>query len=120
MSDDTGEVVSGVTSDDRQYSWDLAMELRQAGFRQPPGPDRSLMMMCAGYLAGLAIRIHGLERENKAVVLANRMLGERDESFRQLLRVCEGYLVDVNLQYGDQYHGGLGDAIKSIREIGGI
>lgn len=34
-----------------------------------------------------------------------------------LLRVCEGLLVDVNLQHGDEYHGGLGAAINAIRQM---
>lgn len=62
-------------------------------------------------------RVAELERDNAAILIANKMLVQRDESIRDILRVCVGYLRDVRGEHGDQYHGGLGDAIDSIEKI---
>jgi hypothetical protein len=43
------------------------------------------------------------------------MTAKQLEAAYALLKICEGYLVDFNLHNGDEYQGGLGDAINSVR-----
>jgi len=127
---------------EKEYAEFLSEKLRLVALALAPDNGRETTMLCAGYLRGLAGRAEQQEREinecrrmialdtvtvnefralNEAVLLANKLLGDRDKSFRDMLRVCEGYLVDVSLDgsfdAGARWHGGLQDAINSIRQI---
>lgn len=82
------------------HEWILRMseKLRLCGLRAPETPntqeDITLYSFCAGLMAGQAMRI---------------------KAMKDLLRVCEHYLVSFQLEHGDTYHGGLGALINSIR-----
>lgn len=140
-----GSFVTDEYKTDKEYANFLSETLRVLGPKQQNDTDRTTVVLCAGYLRGLAGSYEQLEREvveckrliamdtvtvnelvnandklrfeNTAVLNANKLLVDRDTAFLNLFRVTESYLVDVKLQYGDQWNGGLGELIKSIRQV---